>query len=201
MREVPVQVVEPPADGDMKALAFSLNSVHGRPLTLSDRREFARHLLQECTALSDSEIGRRSGLSQQTVKVIRTELESASQIERLPVRTGGDGKTYPAYANQTKRQPGELPEEGLLEGVGSALGTLFTPRDRINQRRIAHYLKRLSVALGEQDELEGWDTATEAADAVRAVFGEGRASELAHTLGHASRNVLDVALELGYHDE
>src|SRR5665213_2433946 len=39
-------VVERPADGDLRGLAFRLNSAHGRPLTLADRRAEASRLLK-----------------------------------------------------------------------------------------------------------------------------------------------------------
>ncbi|HUY03947.1 MAG TPA: ParB/RepB/Spo0J family partition protein, partial [Rhodocyclaceae bacterium] len=46
LETVPVLVLDPPEDGDLHGLAFSLNAAHGRPLNLSDRRAFAARLLQ-----------------------------------------------------------------------------------------------------------------------------------------------------------
>ncbi|MGC8669489.1 MAG: ParB N-terminal domain-containing protein [Chthonomonadales bacterium] len=196
MERVAVRIVEAPPDGDLRSLAFQMNAVHGKPLSLADRRAYARYLLQQDAELSDSEVGRRSGLAQQTVKGVRAELEAASQIERVPIRKGADGKTYPANANQPDRRPGELPEPNFVETVAS----LLTPRERIVQRKLTSYFQRLAIALEDGDELEGWTSAREAADAIRSVLGEADALELAERLGPSASDVLDVAVELGYRE-
>ncbi|MCL5283112.1 MAG: hypothetical protein M1330_00130, partial [Armatimonadetes bacterium] len=103
--------------------------------------------------------------------------------------------------NQPKRQPGELPKPSVVDTFTDTMGKVFTPKERVQQRQIAHYLKRLSVALQEQDDLEGWKSAKDAADACVALFGRERTNELRETLGYTARNVLDVAIELGYTDE
>ena len=201
LETVPVKVIEPPIDGDLKALAFSLNASHGRPLSLSDRREFARYLLQEYTALSDSEIGRRSGLAQQTIKAIRIELEEVSQIERVTTRLGGDGKLYPSTPTNTKRQEGELPAQGVLEMAGDALAGVLCSADRVRQRKITQFYRRLTVALGDIDNLPDDGTPEEDAEACRLVLGQERANELGNELGRTSSYVLLVAEALGYKDE
>jgi hypothetical protein len=198
---VPVKVIVAPADGDLHALAFSSNAAHGRPLSLTDRRAFAERILRKEPHLADREIGRRCGLSSNTVGTIREKLEDAAQIEQTAERVGRGGYVYTVDTDTQKRQPGELPERALEEVVGDAIGGLFTSADRKRQRRIARYLLRLATALDDQYELEGWDDAEDAARACRLVLGEERASGLAQLLGNGAYNVLQAAIALGYKEE
>lgn len=192
--QVPVRVLDYPEDGDLHALAFALNAIHGRPLTLTDRRTYAVRLLRQHPEWSDREIGRRCGLTQPPVAKLREELEQAEEIAPTDTRVGRDGQVYKIRIQPTKRLLGNLPEppgQGLME-------TLFTPQERREQRRIAQYLERLSVALEDQQEFEAWKTSRDAAEACRKVFDEDRVAELAQTLGDYSANILDVARVLGY---
>jgi ParB-like chromosome segregation protein Spo0J len=198
---VPIQVVDSPEDGDLHALAFALNAAHGRPLSLADRRAFAERLLRQHPVWADREIGRRCGVSSNTVGSLRERLEAAAQIEQPESRVGAGGYTYTVGTNPRQRQLGELPDVGLSEQVGDAVGRLFTSQERRQQRRIAHYLQRLAVALDDQEDLDGWDRAEDAAEACQLVLDEKQAQELGEQLGWASRNVLDVAIVLGYMDE
>lgn len=184
---VPVRIVPVPDDGDLHALAFALNAVHGRPLTLPDRRAFAERLLRQHAELANMEIARRAGLSPTTVATIR---------ERL----GTDGTRYPVRATSSQRQTGELPDVGIGALIGETAGRLFTSAERRAQRRLAQYLQRLAVALEDQAHLASWETAAEAADTCRLVLGAERATDLGERLGWTSRNVLDVAVALGYAD-
>jgi ParB-like nuclease domain len=198
---VSVRIAPAPSDGDLRGLAFSLNAVHGRSLTLTDRRAEAGRLLRLHPEWADREIGRRCGLAQPTVAAVRTELERTAQIEQTATRVGQGGYTYSVGANAKQRPPGELPGAGLGEIVGDAVGRLFTTDERRGQRRIAQYLQRLAIALEDQAELTSWETAADAAEACRLVLGEGRAAQLAERLGWASRAVLDAAVALGFADE
>ncbi len=191
LESIRVRLVPIPPDGDLHALAFSLNASHGRPLSLVDRRAFAQRLLRVRPELSDREIGRRAGLAGNTVSAIRQRLEQSAQIEHTQERVGKGGYTY-----VPQRQLGELPDAGL----GSSVKELFTKGERKQQRRIAKYLERLAVPLNDQYELEGWSTHQDAVDACRAVLGEERASALAIDLGNPAYNVLQVAIALGYRD-
>jgi hypothetical protein len=195
---VPVQAMDPPADGDLHALAFALNAAHGRPLSLADRRAFAERLLHQHPEWADREIGRRCGLSSNTVGSLREKLEQGAQIEQPSTRVGAGGYVYTVGTNARQRSAGELPEAGVVEMVGDALGRWFTSADRVQHRQIAHYLKRLAVALEDQTKLKGWETAEDAAEACRLVFKPERAKVLATHLGSTSRKVLEVALLLGY---
>lgn len=201
LAEIAADVVPTPADGDVHALGFALNAAHGRPLTLTDRRAEAERLLRLHSEWADREIGRRCGLAQPTVAAVRAELERTAQIEQTATRVGQGGYTYSVGANPKQRPPGELPGAGLGEIVGDAVGRLFTPDERRAQRRIVQFLERLVVALEDQEQLDGWETAEDAAEAGRLVLGVERAGQLAERLGWTSRAVLDVAVALGYADE
>jgi hypothetical protein len=192
LQTIPVEVREMPADGDLRALAFALNIGHGRPLTLADRRDFAAYLLRQHAQWSDREVGRQAGLSQPTVARVRSALEASAQIEQTETRVGRGGYTY-SPAREEQRQPGELPadQESLTD-------RLFTAKDRRDQRHLARYFERLAVALDDQFDFESWRGADDAAEACRAVFGDGEAAELAERLAVGCRNVLDVAEELGH---
>lgn len=201
LNTVPVELRPLPSDHDLQALAFALNAQHGRPLSLTDRRREAARLLQQHPEWADREIGRRCGLAQPTIAKLRTDLEDAAQIEQTDVRVGRGGYTYTVGTNARQRQAGELPEEGVGERLGGAVGRMFTSEERRQQRRIASYFKRLAVALGDGDELAGWSSDEDAADACRLVLGEDEAAELGERLRRMSRDVLNVAIALGYDDE
>jgi hypothetical protein len=198
---VPVVRHDMPEDRDLKGLAFRLNAVHGRPLTLQDRRDRATELLQRYPGWSDREIARQCGLAQPTVAKLRSELEASAQIEQTDVRVGRGGYTYTVGTNAKQRPAGELPAEGLGERLGGALGRMFTSAERRQQRQVAAYFKRLAVALEDGDDLDGWETVNGAAEACRLVLGDEAATDLGERLGRTSRNVLDVAIALGYDDD
>lgn len=200
LETVIVDALDIPTDGDLKALAFALNAQHGRPLSLTDRRQEAARLLRAHSDWADREIGRRCGLAQPTVAKLRTDLEAAAQIEQTDVRVGRGGYTYTVGTNAKQRPAGELPDEGVGERLSGAVGRVFTSEDRRQQRRIAGYLRRLAVALEDGDDLDGWESATDAADACRLVLGDEGAVDLGDRLGRTSRNVFDVAIALGYDD-
>lgn len=198
---VPVSIIDSPTDGDLVALAFRLNAAHGRPLTLDDRRAFAARLLRQYPEWADREIGRRCGLASNTVGSLRERLEATAQIEQTDTRVGRGGYTYTAGTNERQRQPGELPDAGLIEQAEDAFGRIFTSEERRQQRRITNYLQRLAVALEDQDGIEGWERAEDVVEACRLVLGDERATELGERLGWANRTVVDVAVALGYEDE
>lgn len=188
--KIPVTVHELPVGGDLRALAFALNTVHGRPLTLADRRCEAERLLKDNAAVSNLEVARLTALSPTTVAGLRQELEAKEAIPATEQRVSRSGV---AYTPPSVRPPGELPAE-----QESLVDRLFTAKERREQRRLAHYFERLAVALDDGERFESWETASGAADALRAVYGNKEATELAERLATGSRNVLDVAEELGY---
>jgi hypothetical protein len=194
--EVPIQVLSVPEGGDLLALAFSLNSSNGRALTLADRRAFAVRLLQHQPQLSDRDIGRRSGLSGNTVGGLRRRLEVAAQSAQHPTPANGTSST--AGTTSPTRQLGVLPEPSVVGVAMDTLAAVFTGPERRKQTRIARYLQRLAVALEDSAQLPGWETDEDAADACRVVLGEETAAELAGVLGYYAAAVLDVAVALGY---
>lgn len=198
LARVPVRVLPLPADGDLHALAFALNAVHGRPLGLPDRRAEAERLLNLRPEVSNMEVARRAGLSPTTVAAIRAQLEDRAAIAPTSERVGADGTRYPAIPSTPQRPAGRLPDPGLGEMVGGAVGRLFTSAERRQQRLIALYLRRLAVALEDQTELAGWEKPDDAAEACRLVLGEEEAAALAERLGQACERVLAVADALGY---
>jgi ParB-like chromosome segregation protein Spo0J len=195
LEAVTVEILEPPQDGDLHELAFSLNAVHGRALTLSDRRTFAARLLKAHPDWSEREIGRRAGLVQPTVAKIRQDLEAQAAIAPTESRIGRDGRNYTAVPRNRDAAP-ERYDTGpsLIERIGDA----FTPADRRNQREIARYLQKLAEALEDQDKLKGFETIPGAAEACRIVLGDQAASELADRLGWSAENILRIAQTLGY---
>ncbi len=160
---VPVRVVPSPADGDLHALAFALNAVHGRPLSLADRLAEAERLLSLQSEVSNMEVARRAGLSPTTVAAVRARLEDQAAIAPAAERIGADGTRYPATPSTPQRPAGRLPDAGFGELVGGAVGRLFTSGERRQQRQIALYLRRLAVALEDQAELSGWEEPGDAA--------------------------------------
>jgi hypothetical protein len=191
LESIRVEVVDTPADGDLRELAFALNAAHGRPLSLADRRAFVDWLLRAQPYLADREIARRCGLAANTVGTIRRRLEESAQIEQTTERVGQGGYVY-----RPQRKDGELPEADPVETIGDFL----VKRERRQQRRIARYLDRLALALEDQHKLKGWETHEDAAKACRVALDEERVAELAQELGSGAYNVLQVAIALGYED-
>ena len=186
-------VLDPPPDGDWRGLAFARLASHGRPAQNADRRAEGERLLRLFPFLSDREIARRVGMTQPTIARIREDLESKQQIASTNQRVGADGKTYTVVRQEPKRAVGELPPESE-----PLLDRLFRSDEQRAQRKLARYLQRLSIALDDGFDFENWGTADEAAAACRAVFDQEQLDALAATLGAASANVADVAVELGY---
>jgi ParB-like chromosome segregation protein Spo0J len=187
---VPVIVLKVSEGEDLHGLAFALNSAHGRPLTLSDRRAFAARLLRANPESSDREIGRRCGLTQPTVAKVRQELEQQAHIQPTETRVGRDGRSYSA----TQKAAGTATLGSLVEN----LADIFAPAERKAQRRFVRYLEKLAVILDEQHSIESFENFENAGNACRAVLGDDQAKELAESLGPASWNILQIAKALGY---
>jgi hypothetical protein len=190
LETIPVEIVQP-NDEDLFGIAFALNAAHGRPLTLSDRRNYASRILRAEPSLSDREVGRRVGLMQPTIAKVRQELERSADIPVLTERIGRDGQTY---AVAPKKAGGGTP---LIEVLGSAV----TPGERADQRKLVRYFTELATMLAQQDDLPGFESIDDAVQACTAVLGEEKAAELAETLGWSSRNVLQIAQGLGFTEE
>jgi ParB-like chromosome segregation protein Spo0J len=191
LERVTVSLLEVPESEDLHALAFTLNAIHGSPLTLSDRRAFAGRLLRGHPDWSDREIGRRSGLVQPTVAKVRHDLEQQAQIPVTTARVGRDGRPYDATPQQRHKK---ITVSEFLENIVSRL-------DQNEQRRIVRYLEKLADLLEEQDTLEGFQTIKDAATACCAILGEEKSKELAERLGWSSGNIFEIARALGHRPE
>ncbi len=190
LKRITVEVLDPPADGDLHALAFALNVAHGRPLTLSDRRAFAARLLHTHPEWADREVGRRCGLAQPTVAKVREGLERDAYIPVMDTRLGRDGNTYPS----AQRRP---PQEEATDSPHRPTSA----GERNAQRVMVRYFDQLAERLEAQDALEGFETIDDAATACRVVLGAEKAAALAERLGWSSRNILELAQTLGFVSE
>jgi hypothetical protein len=192
LESVRVELREVPDDGDLRALAFRLNAAHGRPLTLADRRAEAERRLHADPAVSNMEVARATALSPTTVAAIRAELEATAAIPATEQRVTRAGV---AYTPPCPRQPGDLPPDK------EPLGSLFSSKDRREQRRLVRYFERLATALDDGFSFDNWQSSTDGAEACQAVLGDEAAKQLGQDLGPAATNVLELAVALGYEDD
>jgi hypothetical protein len=192
LKAVAAEVLDLPANGDLHSLAFALNTAHGQPLTLSDRRAFAARLLRAHPDWSDRVIGRRSGLVQPTIAKVRQELERRADIPVTATRVGRDGRQYAAAPRQARE---------ATKTLGGVVETVISAFDRTGRWQISRYLSRLADVLEEQDQLKGYETIDDAVHACRAVLGDDGAKKLAGRLGWSSDNILKIAQALGYSDQ
>lgn len=190
---IAVELIEASEADDLHALAFALNATHGRPLTLSDRRAFAAHLLRRHPNLADREIGRRCGLVQPTVAKVRDELERGEAIPVADTRVGRDGRNYAVAKKSTPT--------GAPQTLGEVLGDLFSPAERRAQRKFVRYLEQLAEALEQQDDMPSFETFEQAAKACQEVLGVEGAKELSQRLGWSAGNVFEIARALGYREQ
>jgi len=78
-----------------KEFSFDSNLKHGQSLSSNERKEAAKLKLIRHTQRSDNWIGEDCGISKNTVRVIREELESNLSIDRLNEFIRRNGKKYP----------------------------------------------------------------------------------------------------------
>jgi hypothetical protein len=192
---IKVRVVPGPEDGDLLGAAFDANREHGKALTLPDKRAFARHLIGRDPSVSNMAVSRRTGLSASTVETIRQHLEDDEGLERADrtVTRGGLTYTYPAT-----RRPGELPAVTAGEKLVDLASGLFSKSERLRQRKITSYVRRLVVALEDQGDL--LEDAEEAASAIRLVLGEEEVGALAAALTQSAERLAALAVALESRD-
>lgn len=80
---------------DALEFAYDANLKHGRPLSTSERKEAAKLKLTRHTERSNNWIAQDVGLDSKTIATIRDDLEAASEIPKLSMLIGRDGKEYP----------------------------------------------------------------------------------------------------------
>ncbi len=88
--------------------AARANAKHGIPLTNAEKARAVKRLLGLHPEWSDNLIAKELGVSDHTVRKYRRELESTSQIAKLDVRQGADGKMRPASV-QCQTEPETRP--------------------------------------------------------------------------------------------
>ncbi|GAA3219267.1 ParB/RepB/Spo0J family partition protein [Actinocorallia longicatena] len=96
-------------DGDEPAafvLAVRLNSEHGLPLTLAERKDAALRIMNYHPEWSDRAIAAIAGLSDKTVGAIRR--RAGSSIAQLDVRIGRDNESHPLNPKEGRLRASEL---------------------------------------------------------------------------------------------
>jgi ParB-like chromosome segregation protein Spo0J len=174
LTRISARIIASPEDGDLHSLAFTLNALHGRPLTLPDRRAEAARLLRASPVTSDNEIAQHCSLAQPTVGKIRAALEAGAQIEQTTSRVGRGGYRYEIRP----REPDSGPEA--------------------ERRRLARYLVRLATTLERSNDYPAWTDAEAAAGALLEFSGEDEAPEIVEMLGRNASDVLALAAFLGW---
>jgi len=84
------------SEADKLAYIVTINIKRRRQLNRKQRREVIAEFLSRCADIGNNTLAKLIGVSQNTVSKVRSKLEAASQIEKLPMRRGTDGKLYPA---------------------------------------------------------------------------------------------------------
>jgi ParB-like chromosome segregation protein Spo0J len=125
------------AEHEVFALSVRLNTVHGMPLSYSDRVAAAGRLLRENPEMSDRYVASIASLSARTVARVR---RSTGEDPRLNVRIGRDGKARPKGVAQGREHAGRLlterPDANLREvarAAGISLGTAHDVKTRLQR--------------------------------------------------------------------
>jgi hypothetical protein len=104
--------------------AAGANASHGLRRTNADKRRAVEMLLrdEEWAKWSNSEIARRCAVGETTVRNIRAELETTSQIAKSPERIGADGRTInTANIGANRPAPPDMPAQRRYESALPAL--------------------------------------------------------------------------------
>ncbi len=96
--------------GEILLLAVRANAYNGLPLSLKARKRAARRLLLLYPQRSNRWIGQDVGLSHNTVRRLREDLEAGGQIDHLTTFIGWDGKQYPRETEPSWSGPEEETE-------------------------------------------------------------------------------------------
>ena len=79
------------------------------------------------------------------------------------------------------------------EDIPNFADLVLGKNERRRHRRVASYLQRLATALDDQHRFSEWESAKDAAEAVRAVLSEDEIGDIADRLGVGARRVIEVA--------
>ncbi|WP_084525260.1 ParB/RepB/Spo0J family partition protein [Nocardia vaccinii] len=129
-------------DGDAReafVAAVRMNSAHGLPLSLSDRRAAADRILHDYPEWSNRRVARVVGLSDKTVAVIRRGV--AAENPHWPAeRVGSDGVSRPIEAGDRRRQVLEFlevnpgaPAQAAASATGASLSTVKRAQRQIRE--------------------------------------------------------------------
>lgn len=126
------------AEADAFVLAVQLNSEHGLPLSLSDRKAAAARIVASHPQWSDRRIAEVVGLAANTVGAVRQ--RSTAQNEQPNASIGRDGRVRPRNGAEGRLRAGELmranPEASLREIArlaGISAATASDVRARLNR--------------------------------------------------------------------
>ncbi|MEU6832495.1 ParB N-terminal domain-containing protein [Nocardia beijingensis] len=125
-----------PAEAFLRGV--ELNTTHGLPLTLSDRKAAAERIIESLPELSDRAIAATTGLSARTVATIRQ--RSSAEIPQSNVRVGADGRRRPMDRAQRRRRVAELlatspdmPLRALAAAAEVSISTAHSIRKRLRE--------------------------------------------------------------------
>ncbi|MEV5885329.1 ParB N-terminal domain-containing protein [Streptomyces sp. NPDC052020] len=97
-------------DGDEEqifVLAVEMNTKHGLPLTLADRKAAARRIITANPHWSDRAVAAKAGLSHKTVGALR---RATGEIPQLPSRVGLDGRARAVRPREQVKPGGRATE-------------------------------------------------------------------------------------------
>lgn len=119
------------SEAEAFVLAVRLNTMHGLPLTLADRRAAAERIIAATPEWSDRVVGGTTGLSPRTVATIRA--RSNPGIAQSNTRIGADGRVRPispaAGRIRASRFVRDNPDASLRQIAKEAGISLSTARD------------------------------------------------------------------------
>lgn len=100
---------------DAEEWAAMANLTHGKPLTRAERRKAVERKIKLHPERANNWIAQDMGVSENTVKKYREELEAGSQIANLNYFVGKDGKKYPRkdapHSKKDEQPPDEATEQ------------------------------------------------------------------------------------------
>jgi ParB-like chromosome segregation protein Spo0J len=125
-------------DEDAFILAVKSNTLHGLPLSRSDRIFGAKRILIWHPDWSDRAVGAATGLGAKTIAGLRR--RSADEVQQFSKRVGRDGKRHPLAAADGRRRAAEYmtahpdaPLRQVAREVDVSLGTVQDVRTRISR--------------------------------------------------------------------
>jgi len=126
-------------DGDDNAafvISVERNIAHGMPLTLADRQAAAGRIISAYPQWSDRAIAARTGLSDRTVRAIR----STANLPQSNGRIGLDGRVRPLSTAEGRRRASEIlarepatPLRRVAHAAGVSLATAHDVRQRMQR--------------------------------------------------------------------